>query len=390
MIRTEPAPRSPLHLVARRAAFGLLLAVFCVAATLSVPAANPVRVLDTLGFGLLVAPAVATGWASAAPRPVLVATSLAAVTFYACGYSSIFAPALVTVAAFTAVLLGRASYSIITAAATCLGTFAAGLGHGLTPAQAAVGPLWIASWMLASAGAAEVLRQRRQLLEHERERAEHAARRAAEQERLRIARELHDSLTHSISVINVQASVAAHLIDREPERFRPALDTIRTASADALRELRSTVEVLRRIDDGADPADEPEPGLVRLPQLVDRSQAAGLDVEVAAEPGNLPPAVDRAAYRIVQEALTNAVRHAPGARVHLAIARQPHSVRITVANGPARAAPAAGPGGGTGLIGMRERIDALGGDLRAGPDQGGFRVQADIPLLDLATQEPPA
>ncbi|XKK39601.1 histidine kinase [Nocardiopsis sp. ARC36] len=373
-----------------RSVFGLLLAAFCVAATLSTPAAAPVRPPDALGLALLVVPSLAAGWTTAAPRAVLTLTSFAAVGFYALGYSGIFAPAPATTAVLGAASTGFGIQALAAGAAVCVGSFVAGLAHGLAPTTAAVGPGWVAGWTLAACAVGEVLRQRRLLREQERARAEDAARRGAERERLRIARELHDSLTHSISVINVQASVTAHLLDRDPGRVPAALDTIRAASADALRELRSTVEVLRRIDPDGAPGTEPAPGLSRLPLLATRSQAAGLEVEMADGLGRAPlaPEVDRAAYRVVQEALANAARHAPGSRVRVEVARDPHALRVTVTNGPAGSAPSSGtwaglavpaPGGGTGLVGMRERVEALGGELSAGPHRGGFCVHAVLP-----------
>lgn len=332
---------------------GLVLAVFCVAATLSAPVDQPLRALDLGGIALLVVPSLAAGFS----RVALPVTALAAVAFYALGYASIFAPAPVTVAVFFAVLAGRPREALVTAVVTALGAFGAGLWHGLAPGQAALGPGWIAGWMVAAAAAGEVLRQRRRLVEH-------AAREGAQRERLRIARELHDSLTHSISVINVQASVSLHLDDRDPA----ALAVIRDASADALRELRATVEVLRQ-----------EPGLQLLDSLADRCRAGGMELAVHVRSGPLPAEVDGAAYRIVQEALANAARHAPGAAVEVRITRTRDVLLVVVSNGPA-ATPAVVSGGGAGLIGMRERVDALGGNLRTGPHHGGYRVHAALPL----------
>jgi signal transduction histidine kinase len=371
---------------ARRAATGLFLAVFTLAATLSVPAEHPIRTMDVLGVALLVSSSIAAGWASAAPRTVLAVTALAAVGFYLVGYRGIFAPAPATVAVFAATLLGRGPEAFSTAAVVSLGAYAAGLGHGLDMGQAAVGPLWIVAWMLAAGVAGEALCKRRALRQQERERAATAAQRGAEQERLRIARELHDSLTHSISVVNVQASVAAHLHDRDPDRIPVALETIRAASADALRELRATVEVLRWIDADGDQADEPGPGLARLPRLLARSRDAGLTVETAGmpEPGGLPPEVDRAAYRIIQESLANVARHAPGARTRLTLERHPGALHLVVRNGPARegSTPATPRGTGTGLVGMAERVETIGGWLRTGPDGAGFVVHAELLVTD--------
>ena len=206
-----------------------------------------------------------------------------------------------------------------------------------------------------------------------------AARRRAMEERLRIARELHDSLTHSISVIQVQAGVAVHLARKRGEDVPPALLAIQEAGADAVRELRATLGVLRSEQDG-DGSD-----LGQLDSLVARARAAGLPVTLTVTGAKrpLPPEVDQAAYRIVQEALTNAGRHAGRARVTVQLHYAPGTLSVEVDNdGQATVSSTdtrpSGPG--LGLVGMRERVSALGGRLRAGPqDGGGFQVRAELP-----------
>jgi signal transduction histidine kinase len=212
--------------------------------------------------------------------------------------------------------------------------------------------------------------------EAERTREEVAARRAVE-ERLRIARELHDSLTHSISVVQVQAGVAAHLARKRGEAVPPALLAIQEASTDATRELRATLGVLR--SDEADGS-----GLGRLPHLVARTRAAGVPAQmvITGTPHPLPPDIDQAAYRIVQEALTNVARHAgpASAAVHLCYGSDVLSIQI---EDDGTGTPHQPPVPGLGLIGMRERVSSLGGRLSAGPRaDGGFRVWAELPLLD--------
>jgi signal transduction histidine kinase len=211
--------------------------------------------------------------------------------------------------------------------------------------------------------------------EAERTRDEAGQRRAME-ERLRIARELHDSLTHSISVIQVQAGVAAHLARKRGEDVPPALLAIQEAGADAVRELRATLGALRSQEDGDGS------GLGQLDSLVARARAAGLPVTVSVtgERRPLPPEVDQAAYRIVQEALTNVSRHAGQARasVHLHYAPEAFSVQVDD-DGQGTGTRASGPG--LGLAGMRERVSALGGRLQAGPQGGGgFQVRAELPV----------
>jgi signal transduction histidine kinase len=210
--------------------------------------------------------------------------------------------------------------------------------------------------------------------EAERTREEAAQRRAME-ERLRIARELHDSLTHSISVIQVQVGVAEHLARKRGEDVPPAVLAIQEAGADAARELRATLSVLRRAED-ADGS-----GLSQLDSLVARARAAGLDVTVSVTGAqrSLPPDVDQAAYRIVQEALTNVSRHAGQACALVRLQYLPHTLTVQVAD-DGEGSTSRPAGAGLGLIGMRERVSALGGRLHAGPqDGGGFRVHAELP-----------
>ena len=218
--------------------------------------------------------------------------------------------------------------------------------------------------------------------EAERTRDEAAQRRAME-ERLRIARELHDSLTHSISVIQVQAGVAVHLARKRGEDVPPALAAIQEAGADAARELRATLGVLRSEEDGDGS------GLRQLDSLVARARAAGLPVTVTVtgEQRRLPPEADQAAYRIVQEALTNVSRHAGHACASVRLHYTPQTLSVQVdddgkgpvtSTGTSVGTRPSGPG--LGLVGMRERVAALGGQLQAGPqDDGGFRVRAELP-----------
>lgn len=209
--------------------------------------------------------------------------------------------------------------------------------------------------------------------EAERTREEMARRRAVE-ERLRIARELHDSLTHSISVIKVQAGVATHLARKNGEHPSEALLAIQEASTDAVRELRSTLDVLRREDDvnGS--------GLHLLPTLVERARTSGLPTTytVCGDQRPLPPEVDQAAYRVVQEALTNVTRHAGEATASVQITYGERTLTVRIDDDGA--GPQRPPVPGYGLIGMRERVTGLGGHLRAEPGaSSGFTVLAELP-----------
>jgi signal transduction histidine kinase len=254
------------------------------------------------------------------------------------------------------------------------------------------GRFYAAGW-LVSAGVMVVTFRMWQLhvreAEHRAEEAERtkdeAAQRRAMEERLRIARELHDSLTHSISVIQVQAGVAVHLARKRGADVPPSLLAIQEAGADAVRELRATLGVLRSEEDGDGS------GLSQLDSLVARARTAGLPVTVTVTGAErpLPPAVDQAAYRIVQEALTNVSRHAGwadggdqvSASVHLHYAPEILSVQVVDdGKGAVTSTRTRASGPGLGLVGMRERVSALGGRLQAGPqDGGGFHVHAELP-----------
>ena len=237
-------------------------------------------------------------------------------------------------------------------------------------------------WFRSRGAYAAEARQRR--IEAERVRAEEEQRRESE-ERLAIARELHDVLAHSISMINVQAGVALELMDGRPERAREALTAIKAASRDALVEVQGVLDSLRRPAER--PPTSPAPAVSDLDELLARCREAGLDVvsAVEGEPVPLPAAVDAAAARIVQEALTNVARHSAAGRARVLVRYEPALLRVTVDDdGPAAPPGPAGspvPGGGRGIAGMRERVTALGGGVTAGPRPGGgFRVAASLPL----------
>ncbi|MEV4948388.1 sensor histidine kinase [Streptomyces sp. NPDC053755] len=250
--------------------------------------------------------------------------------------------------------------------------------------------LGVFAWTGMAAAAGDAVRSRRAFVDAIRERAERAertreeeARRRVAEERLRIARDLHDVVAHHIALVNVQAGVAAHVMDKRPDQAKEALAHVREASRSALNELRATVGLLRQSGDPEAPT-EPAPGLAVLDELLDTFRHAGLPVEVARtdDGAALPSAVDLAAYRIIQEALTNVRKHAgPAARAEVSVVRVGRTVEITVLdNGTPQPAAAATDTGGHGLLGMRERVTALGGTLTAAPRYGGgFRVQAILP-----------
>ncbi|MFI8966635.1 sensor histidine kinase [Streptomyces sp. NPDC053493] len=249
--------------------------------------------------------------------------------------------------------------------------------------------LGVFAWTGMAAAAGDAVRSRRAFVDAIRERAERAERtreeeagRRVAEERLRIARDLHDVVAHHIALVNVQAGVAAHVMDKRPDQAKEALAHVRTASRSALEELRATVGLLRQSGDPEAPT-EPVSGLAVLEDLLVTFRNAGLPVELTRTDGGtaLPAAVDLAAYRIVQEALTNVRKHAgPDAKAEVSVLRVGRTVEVTVLDdGPPSQAPAGS--GGHGLVGMRERVTALGGTLTAAPRYGGgFRVQAILPV----------
>lgn len=238
--------------------------------------------------------------------------------------------------------------------------------------------LFVLPWALG-----EAVRLRRQA---DRQAVEDEARRRIYEERLRIAREVHDGVGHSLAVINMQAGIALHVLARRPEQAHVALDAIKETSKQALEELRTTLAVFRRAED-VDGLRTPAAGLDQLETLLDALDPSGPPVQltVGGDRRSLPAAVDLAAYRIVQESLTNALRHADAASVHVHIGYRPDAVELTITD-DGRGRPSAPPQpGGHGITGMRERATAVGGTLEAGPrSAGGFEVRARLPIAESA------
>ncbi|MFB9236901.1 sensor histidine kinase [Plantactinospora siamensis] len=324
------------------------------------------------------------------PLAALYLVGAALLVFYAVGYPG-FPPALVLAAPlYAATLLGHVWPAMPVPAFFLAAGADVSVRHGLPaldtasvflPQVAVVVVAMLLGALVRSrrAYAAEV---RQRLAAVERDRESDAARRVTE-ERLRIAREVHDTVGHAIATITVQSAAALRLVDRDAERVREALTAIRSTGKAALTELRGTLEALH--DGAAEPVGSRDAGLHRLPDLLTAVGAAGLRVEAPDrldEGTVLPRQVDHAAYRVLQESLTNVLRHAgPAARAEVRLRATPGSLTIEVTDdGVGAAAEPAGPGGGRGLAGMRHRVEAVGGSLHAGPNPaGGFTVRAELP-----------
>ncbi|MFD1933813.1 sensor histidine kinase [Nonomuraea mangrovi] len=337
--------------------------------------------LAPLDYGLLLAGTLVLAFRRRYPITVLAVTVACLLAYCARAHPGATVVFPVLVAVSSTVRQGRRPAALAAIVVFVAGMFAIGQDStaALSPRSAIESKVLLVGWLVAAAVIGEAQRAWSHYLEEveqraaeaERTREETALRRAGE-ERLRIARELHDSLTHSISIIKVQAGVAAHLARKRGEEVPPSLTAIQEASADAMRELRATLEVLRS-EEGS--------GLDQVPELVDRARAAGLpaEVEVSGSPRPLPTEVDRAAYRIVQEALTNITRHAGPASASVRIGYLPDEVVVQIDDDGA-AVPHQRHQPGVGLTGMRERVTALGGHLRAEPrPEGGFTVRAELP-----------
>ncbi|TCO48839.1 signal transduction histidine kinase [Actinocrispum wychmicini] len=256
---------------------------------------------------------------------------------------------------------------VVAAAFAAVCVVAIAVGEKFSPVRHLdnIAQFMLAGWMVAMIALGVARNTRRAY-------AEEASKRATTEERLRIARELHDVLAHNISLINVQASAALHRKNHTAGLWE-ALEAIKQASKEALREVRATLGVLRAVDESAPTG---PPGLHQLPELVRRTRQTGVEVTVDGEPRALPPEIDLAAYRIIQEALTNVTRHASARSVHVRITYGDKDMSVQVDDD--------GRGGslvpGNGIRGMTERAQALGGSLTVRGDDHGVQVAASLPL----------
>ncbi|NKQ53392.1 sensor histidine kinase [Amycolatopsis sp. K13G38] len=332
------------------------------------------RQLDALGYGWLVAAGLPLLLARRFPLLVFVATAALTLGYYWSAYPGGPAMLLPTIALFVLTRIRGPLVAGIAGVATLLvATVMRLVTSGNMVYDARAGLLVV--WLIAVIGIGTAVRNRVAAIRAARERAAEHEHRMSELERLRIAREVHDVVAHSLALINVQAGVAAHIADRRPEQAVEALLAIKETSASALADLRATVTVLRS-GQGLGPA----PSLRQLDELLEHTRATGLTVRVHGSPGELPAPVDGAAYRILQESLTNVVRHAhrPGT-VDVHFGRKDGRLELVVRDD---GKDATDPRIGNGLRGMGERAAALGGELTARAVDGGFEVRAALPVED--------
>ena len=371
--------RDRVRVVLTDALLALLLVAFGLVGT--APAGrrqDPDIVVDGWGYALVVAAALALAVRRVWPLLTLAFVAVATSTYLVLGYP--YGPILVSflLAAFTV-----ARYLPIRGAAVACGVALAILMvHVFVGSKPAgiVGVVPASAWVVVPFAIGATARLGRESAAQARE---EQIREKAYEERLRVAQEVHDVVGHGLAAINMQAEIALHLLPKRPEQAETALSAISRTSREALDELRATLVAVRRT--GAGEARAPTPGLGRLDDLVARMSETGVpvDVHTNGEPRDVPVAVDLAAYRVVQESLTNVLRHAGAATATVRLTYAPGEVSVDVTDtGRGAAADLAdGSGPGHGIAGMRERVIALGGTFEAGPHfGGGFRVHASLPV----------
>lgn len=368
-------------------------------AMVTVPVEPPSTPISAIGYALLVISGLAVVARRRRPVAVFVITGVASVMYFGFDFPDRMSYLALFVALYTLAAYGEGRRSLIIA-----GAGISVLSVCWLIAGADVEPVSAIGWVFFRIGASvistalgENVRSRRVIAAEAQQRAELAERSREEEararvdaERLRIAREVHDTVAHAIAIINVQSGVTAHVLDKRPEQAREALRTIEKTSSRALQEMRAILGVLREGDDRG-----PYPGVDRIHELTGKAQDAGLDIVFEHTPPirPLPSAVGSAAYRIVQESITNVIRHVGPTRVTVALEPCADELRIQVIDEGRRDTPRGGAAGdtgtaasGRGIVGMRERCRLLGGDLEANPrPDGGFEVLARLPLGPVAS-----
>ncbi|MER7083303.1 Signal transduction histidine kinase [Saccharopolyspora kobensis] len=363
------------------------------------PVARPITDFGNLGYALLVVSGLVVVVRRRWPVLVFAVTGGISLVYFGLGFPDRLSCLGMFVALYTLAAYGNGRRSLQIA-----GIGIAVLSAGWLIAAADIEPQAAVGWVffrigmsVISTAIGESVRSRRVIAADAQLRAELAERSREEEararvdaERLRIAREVHDTVAHAIAIINVQSGVTAHVLDKRPEQARDALRTIEHTSSRALREMRAILGVLRDGD-----GREPSPGLDQIQELTDKARDAGLDISVeqSAPPTPLPSAVGSVAYRIVQESITNVIRHVGPTRVTVVLAPGIDALRIRVADEGSRdtakvpAQPGGGSAKGRGIVGMRERVQLLGGQLDAKSlPTGGFEVTARLPLTPVGSR----
>ncbi|MEV7871293.1 sensor histidine kinase [Streptomyces sp. NPDC088124] len=426
MVLTSPARRRRLSVRETDLAVALVVsAVVAVWTLLQMRSGDEPPGRALIGWGLIALGCGALYFRRRRPVAVGVITLLTSCVYYPVSVTD--GPLMTTfaVALYTLAAEGRFTASVALASATLLavgyGELRQDSGHRQIDDTSLV---MLTGWLISLVAVGRAQRTRAAYLHEAEQRAlaaereqEARARQSATEERLRIARELHDVLGHSISLINVQSSAVLHRLGKKPEppvalaAAEEALEAVKATSKEALRELRGTLGVLRQADEAAPTA--PTSGLDRLGELVERARSTGIAVGVRTEGGGrpLPPPVDLAAYRIVQESLTNVTRHSGALSALVTIIHGATDIRVRIEDdgrgadtgtgtghaanarqGP-RTGPRTEPGTGptdSGIRGMAERAKAFGGELTARNTPGGFRVEARLPLAPPTTGPPAA
>jgi signal transduction histidine kinase len=370
------------HPWVRIAAQLVVLELIVVLSTLTAARFHPnSRPVDGIAIGLAVIAAGTIGVSWRWPATAVGIALLSVLTYHWIGYAPGPIDLALMVVLFSAATPQHLWRSIGLGAAIVLGYVAVGLltPGGISPQALLLGPLAV----MASLGLGfAVVGQRT----YARARREEETQRRVTEERLRIARELHDVVSHSISTINVQAGVAAHVMGERPEQAREALLAIKETSKETLRELRGILQVLRQVDE-VEPRG-PAPGLAQLDILVKTASEAGVPTttSIVGTARPIPAAIDLAAYRIIQESLTNVVRHAGRATAEVTLAYEPSRIVIDVSDDGRGPLPGNGDAGGHGIAGIRERVGAAGGGVEVGQRNGrGFMLRAWLPTNGAST-----
>ncbi|WP_114452964.1 sensor histidine kinase [Halopolyspora algeriensis] len=349
------------------------LAIFGGVATANIDTVvAPDRELDAYGIALVTAAALVLVLRRRRPLATLAGTTACTATYLLLGYP--YGPILVSL--LIAVYTAARYLPLHTSLPACVAAIPALLAHLFTNSAALPGFLGVvpgSAWVVVPLAVGITVRQAR--LTAEQARAELIRERVAD-ERLRVAQEVHDVVGHGLAAIKMQADVALHVLDKKPEQAATALESISSTSGQALDELRATLALIRREEDDRAPG----PGLDRLEDLRRRMSDAGITIEVTTTgtPAPLPQSVDLVAYRVLQEALTNVLRHSPSRVADVRVGYETDAVSLTVASSGMTRTDSSG---GLGIPGMRKRVESLGGTFFAGPKpQDRFEVHARMPI----------